>query len=80
MYKNVVFGNQSSRTVALKDFYYKNGGERLKKTAFVLVLVILISIFHVSALAVNYEIGETNVSAAIGEEIDIPVAISKNIA
>lgn len=50
----------------------------MKKTAFLLVLVILISICQVSALAVNYEIGETNVSAAVGEEIDIPIVLKKN--
>ncbi|MGN0178429.1 MAG: cohesin domain-containing protein [Monoglobaceae bacterium] len=50
----------------------------MKKTAFLLVLVILISIFQVSALAVNYEIGETNVSAAVGEEIDIPIVLKNN--
>lgn len=50
----------------------------MKKTAFVLMLVILISILQVPALAVNYEIEEINVSAAVGEEIDIPIVLKNN--
>lgn len=50
----------------------------MKKTAFVLILFILISMLQVPAVAVNYEIEEINVSAAVGEEIDIPIVLKNN--
>ena len=78
MYKNVVFGNQSSRTVALKDFYYKNGGDRLKKTVCVLVLILLFSMLQFAASAANYEVGASDISMAVGEVSEVPVQLSGN--
>lgn len=78
MYKNVVFGNQSSRTVALKDFYYKNGGDRLKKTVCVLVLILLFSMLQIAASAANYEVGASDISMAVGEASEVPVQLSGN--
>lgn len=44
----------------------------------VLALILLISLFQITALAADYEVDARNISSAIGEETEIPIKLSGN--
>ena len=50
----------------------------MKKTVCVLALILLISMLQITASAVNYEVGASDISMAVGEETKVPVKLSGN--
>lgn len=62
----------------IKTLCKKNGGDRLKKIVFLIVPILLISMLQITASAANYEVGASNINAAVGEEVEVPVKLSNN--
>lgn len=50
----------------------------MKKTVCVLALILLISMFQITASAANYEVGASDISMAVAEETKVPVKLSGN--
>ncbi len=50
----------------------------MRKTVCVLVLILLIAMLQITASAANYEVGASNIGAAVGEETEVPVKLSGN--